>query len=130
MRVRQQERFCLEFLFTSMRMHVRVCQGIYQHTLHHVPPDEFSHCPSIHQTRQAVKDHCLALTVGLKAAEQGDFHVIDHHGLIQGSLETDGKTGLEDSVGNAMKRQKKQQDEDLNSCAKKTKTSCEIKNNQ
>lgn len=110
MRVRQQERFCLSFCL-SMRMHVcvcvRVCQGIHQHTLHHVPPDEFSHCPSMHQTRQAVKDHCQALTVGLKAAEQGDFHVIGHHGFIQGSLETDGKTGLEDSVGNAMKRQNK-----------------------
>lgn len=57
-------------IYMYVHVSVRVCIGVHQHTLHHVPPDEFLHCSAMHQTRQAVKDHCLTQTVGSKAAEQ------------------------------------------------------------
>lgn len=88
----QQGHFCLSFC-----LHQCACVyiGVYLHTLDHVPPDEPSHCPSMHQTKHTDKDHCLARTVGLKAAEQENFLFISHHG-------PDGKTVLEeDSVHNS-----------------------------
>lgn len=98
-----------------------MCIRVYQHILHHVPPDKFSHCPSKHQTRQAVKDHCLTLTAGFKAAKEGNFHFIDHHDWFKGHRKTGHEDQTQSTVGDALKTHKTCKKMISNSCAK-TKT--------